>query len=383
MKRLKKSQMAFSGAAVLFAAIGAAGGAMADQVIPDNLIIQGSACVGVDCVNGEPFGFDTQILKENNLRILFLDTSTSPGFPTNDWRLIANDSASGGSNFFAIEDATAARQVFRVDAGAPADALRVSSTGNVGIGTATPVLDVSIRTGDTPATRLEQDGSLGYQAQTWDIGGNEANFFIRDVTGGSRLPIRLRPGAPTSSIDIAATGRVGFGTATPLAPLHVVTTASSVGVGNAGAILANPSGPVALQLIPSSGSSSDFWNVSAASATEFRIARSGVATPAFSLTQAGALTIPGSITTGGPTCSGGCDRVFDAGYDVPSIDAHAGMMWGEGYLPNVGPTPEGAPIDLSDKLGRMLSELEYAHIYIAQLNARVETLEAELRERNK
>ena len=36
---------------------------------------------------------------------------------------------------------------------------------------------------------------------------------MRDVTGGSRLPFRIRPGAPTSSIDITADGNVGIGTA--------------------------------------------------------------------------------------------------------------------------------------------------------------------------
>jgi Chaperone of endosialidase len=193
----------------------AAGDAAADFVIADDLIVQGSTCTGFDCVNNENFGFDTLILKENNLRILFLDTSTQTTFPPNDWRLIANDSASGGANFFAIEDATAARQVFRVDAGAPANSLRVSSVGNVGIGTATPVLDLSINTNNTPAMRLEQNNSGGFTAQTWDVAGNEANFFIRDVTGGSRLSFRIRPGAPTSSIDISADGNVGFGTGSP------------------------------------------------------------------------------------------------------------------------------------------------------------------------
>jgi hypothetical protein len=72
----------------------------ADQVIPDDLIVQGSECVGLDCVNNENFGFDTIRLKENNLRIHFDDTSTQAGFPNRDWRLIANDSASGGANKF-------------------------------------------------------------------------------------------------------------------------------------------------------------------------------------------------------------------------------------------------------------------------------------------
>ncbi|MDM7930876.1 hypothetical protein [Tabrizicola sp.] len=73
---------------------------MADQVIADDLIVTGSACVGFDCVNNENFGFDTLVLKENNLRIFFDDTSNSSSFPANDWRIVINDSANGGSSFF-------------------------------------------------------------------------------------------------------------------------------------------------------------------------------------------------------------------------------------------------------------------------------------------
>src|SRR5205814_515259 len=111
--------------------------------------------------------------------------------------------------------------LFEVDAGAPANSLKISSTGKVGFRTATPVLDLHMNTGDTPAVRFEQNSSGGFTAQTWDIGANEANFFVRDVTGGSRLPFRIRPGAPTSSIDISATGNVGIGTASPAALLDV------------------------------------------------------------------------------------------------------------------------------------------------------------------
>ena len=89
----------------------------------------------------------------------------------------------------------------------------MSSAGNVGFGTSTPVLLMHGRNSNTPALRLEQDGSGGFSPYTWDIAGNEANFFIRDVTGGSRLPFRIRPGAPTSSLNIAASGNVGIGKA--------------------------------------------------------------------------------------------------------------------------------------------------------------------------
>jgi len=198
-----------------------------DVVTADDEIIQGSLCVGLDCVNNESFGFDTIRLKENNTRIKFDDTSTSTGFPNHDWQLTANDSASGGANKFSIEDITAATVPFTVTGSAPTNSVFVDSTGRLGLRTATPVLDIHVATSNTPAMRLEQNNSGGFTAQTWDIAGNEANFFVRDVTGGSRLPFRIRPGAPTSSIDINASGNVGVGTASPSERLHALNTADS------------------------------------------------------------------------------------------------------------------------------------------------------------
>src|SRR3954462_11319724 len=136
--------------------------AMADFVIPDDLIVQGSACVGLDCVDGESFGFDTIRLKENNTRIKFDDTSTSAGFPNNDWQLTANDSASGGLNKFSIENTTVGTIPFTVVGPAPTNSLFVSSTGRVGLRTATPGLDLHISTSDTPAERLEQTAAGGF-----------------------------------------------------------------------------------------------------------------------------------------------------------------------------------------------------------------------------
>jgi hypothetical protein len=203
-----------------------AGEGVLDQVFADDLIVQGSACVGLDCVNNENFGFDTIRLKENNLRIKFEDTSAGT-FPSTDWQLTANDSASGGANKFSIEDITGAKNPFTITAGAATNSMFVSSTGRVGLRTATPVLDLHVNTSNSPGIRLEQNSSGGFTSQTWDIAGNEANFFIRDVTSGSRLPFRIRPGAPTSSIDISASGDVGVGTASPSAPLHVLRSSAS------------------------------------------------------------------------------------------------------------------------------------------------------------
>src|SRR5260370_10745455 len=114
-------------------------------------MLQGSLCVGLDCVNNESFGFDTIRLKENNTRIKFNDTSTSAGFQANNWQLTANDSAQGGANKFSIEDITGNKVPFTVTAGAATNSIFVDSTGRVGFRTATPVLDLHVTTGNTPA----------------------------------------------------------------------------------------------------------------------------------------------------------------------------------------------------------------------------------------
>lgn len=65
-------------------------------------------------------------------------------------------------------------------------------------------LPLKIKKTDTPGIQLEQTNGGGFTAQTWDVAGNEANFFVRDLTGGSKLPFRIRPGAQTSLLDLLA-----------------------------------------------------------------------------------------------------------------------------------------------------------------------------------
>lgn len=176
--------------------------ASADQVILDDLIVDGSACVGLDCVDGESFDSDTIRMKENNLRLHADDTSASASFPATDWRLVFNDSENGGANKFAVEDATAATTPFTIEGSAPSNSLYVDDGGRLGLGTNAPVVDIHSKSGNTPTLRLEQDGSSGFTAQTWDLAGNEANFFVRDATNGSKLPFRIEPDSPGNSIFI-------------------------------------------------------------------------------------------------------------------------------------------------------------------------------------
>ena len=363
--------------------------AMADQVILDDLIVDGSACIGFDCVNGESFGFDTLRLKENNLRIKAQDTSSTASFPSRDWQITFNDSSNGGQNKFSIDDIDGGRTPFTIEAGAPSHSLYVDDGGRLGLGTSTPVADVHVKSGNTPTLRLEQDGTSGFTPQTWDVAGNEANFFIRDATNGSTLPFRIRPGAPTSAFDMeASTGDIGFGTSSPTAPVHVSRTNGTASIlveetnGTAtprGLLVMRNNGGVFLQMADTdTGKTWNFQNQG--SNALITSAGGGIE---FSLDSSGNLTLEGNLVTGGGgTCDPGpCDAVFDPSvYTVPTNKDHASAMWKNMYLPTVGPTNPGEPINVTIKLTRMLNELEHAHIYIEQLHDRLAVLEQKIQD---
>ncbi len=335
----------------------------------NNGVIESSLCVGGDCGTGISFGFDTIILRENNLRIFFDDTSTTGSFPPNDWRIRINDSSNGGDSYFGVEDATAGRTPFRVEAGARNHALFVDSQGDVGIGTSTPATDIDIKIGDTPTLRLQQDGTSGFTPQTWDVAGNEAGFFIRDATGGSQLSLRIRPGAPSSSLDISGDGLIGIGTGSPAALVHM----ERGGAGNDGLpriYFENTDAP-------------ENWVMDVNDNALFRISVDGSGAQELTLDTSGDLTITGGLVTtgGGGACTGAdpCDAVFDPDvYTVPTMEDYAAEMWQNGYLPAVGPTSPDAPINMTVKMLRMLNALEHAHIYIDQLNAHIKVQDARI-----
>jgi uncharacterized coiled-coil protein SlyX len=197
--------------------------ASADQVVNDDQIVRGSICVGsTDCAGdgSESFGTAYLKLKGADPVLLFQDSTSTPGSPTTDWRLSGNN----GGDRFTLEDADHGTVPFVTEANAPDNALYINSSGNVGLGTATPAHELHIRVGHSPTLRLEQDGTPLFSPQKWDLGGNDSSFFIRDAgpTGGStRLPFQIRVEAPTDSFVIDRLGRVGLGTFTPRGNLHI------------------------------------------------------------------------------------------------------------------------------------------------------------------
>ena len=209
-----------------------------EEVTSGNLIVPGRACLGSRCESGESFGdlgYQTLKLKQWRLRIKFEDTSASSGVPTNDWQITINDPDAGGAEYFAITDLDAdsgsGTVPLKIDAGAPTSSLHVDDTGRIGLGTSTPLKNIHIVEGNTPTLRLEQDDSGGRGAYTWDVAGNESNFFVRDVSGGTDAlyPFTIFPDSPSDSLTIGATtGDIGMGTLNPDSPLNIQTGGNMV-----------------------------------------------------------------------------------------------------------------------------------------------------------
>jgi hypothetical protein len=210
------------------------------------------------------------------------------------------------------------------------------------------------------------------------MGGNEANFFVRDGNNGT-LPFRILPGADDDALVIADTNNIGLGTTTPAVPLHIrrsdgtaqlLIEDTGVANGNLSMMqLTNNSGRARMQFT-SVGNPSQTGDWSISSGLTFVLQERLNGQNVFIMDNAGNLAITGQLTTAG-SCAVGCDRVFDADYALPSIADHQAMMWKNGYLPNVGPTAEDAPFNVSDKMGRMLNELEHAHIFIGQQQSQI------------
>ena len=207
-----------------------------------NESVFGNLCVGLDCTSSETFGLDVLKLKDINVRIDFNDVSSSGGFPNNDWRITINSPLNGGPDFFAIDDSTNQIRPFLIEDRAQDDALVISDQGGagsaggyIGIGTQDPLMEVHLFHGDSPGMRIEQDGTEGFGAYAWDVAGNEANFFVRDVTatgsGAEVIPFRIRAGTPSGTLTLDG-ANVGLGTISPSTTLHLQSDSPGLRVEN-------------------------------------------------------------------------------------------------------------------------------------------------------
>lgn len=198
--------------------------AYAAQIIAEDLAVQGSECVGMDCEGNESFGYDTIRLKENNVRIGFEDTSSSGSFPSNDWAIKINDSLDGGANYFEILDTTGGLESLKIMAGSQQYAI-VTSEDKVGMGTSLPEKQLHILNCNTPTIRLEQTSECGWPAERWDIAAHEMAFRIVNMDLMEQTPFWIESRVPTYSFYLKSNGDTGIGTRYPRAKLDVSGTA--------------------------------------------------------------------------------------------------------------------------------------------------------------
>lgn len=360
---------------------------LAGPASAQDLIVDGSLCVGFDCVTGESFGFSTILMKENNLRITAQDTSETGAFPQGDWALAFNDTASGGINKFAIEYLDNSTTPFTIEGGAPSNALYVEDGGNVGLGTSNPALQMHIVDGNTPTVRLEQDGSSGFTAQTWDIAGNETNFFVRDVTNSSSLPFKIRPGAANDALSIGANSNVGIGvtSSNPSAALHVrrtngtaallVEEASVTAAPRTLFTLSNNGSAnfeIADTSVPDTDNSGRVWKMKNTSGKMLFTTAGSDSDKEMSLDQDGNLTIAGNFIAGATTLNVP-DYVFAADYDLrPLADVRA-FIDTNSHLPEV-PSAKAigeVGLNMSEMQLILLKKVEELTLYTLEQDANI------------
>ena len=185
-------------------------------------IIMGGISMGNDAGINDVFGFNTIMLKENNLRILFDDTDDPLGsYPANDWQIEINESTNGGTNHFAIRDITGGTVPFKILGSAPNNALFVNSNGNVGIGTTTTSQKLTVN-GIVKADTFIGDGS-GLTGITGGTGGTsdpgDLNFGAdSDNNNTGEIAFQTQN---TTRMTISNAGNVGIGTTTPSTDLEV------------------------------------------------------------------------------------------------------------------------------------------------------------------
>ncbi len=383
----------------------AAAATLATGPAPNQSIVE-SLCVGFDCPTSPSFGDTTILTMENNLRLKFDDTSTLAGFSNRDWSLNANDSPSGGLNRFWIQDCGTSSQgdctgnaVLSIEGGAPANALYVDDAGRVGLGLSTPVLDLHLRSGNSPGLRFEQDDSYGWGAQTWDVVGNETNWFVRDVTSGSRLPLRIRPGAPTDSLHVYSDGKVGLGTNAPAASLHVRGSSGSTLV-QVEETSATTSARNLLRLVNKGAATiridnsalTNNWGFGTNSANNFFITNSSAGGLNLTLTSGGVLTVTDLIESSDRALKEQIEAVDGhellarlatlpiATWRFKDVDArHIGPM-AQDFQASFGLGPDDRHIRPGDVAGVALAAVQTLSQLVAEKDSRLVAQEARLEE---
>ena len=199
-----------------------------DIVQNDDLIVQGEACIGSECVDGDADNGALLTLKQTFGKQLRFEPG-SCCYPTETtWALQAGD-ASEVNGDFTIRNLTFGTTIpFRVGATAPGNALTIFHNGNIGLGTLTPGAKLHLF-GSATSDVFGSAGPDPVSGPAFNFGYGGASFgrgagFLNvrpDASASAPNPSLRFLTANVERMIITNTGNVGIGTTNPAAAFHV------------------------------------------------------------------------------------------------------------------------------------------------------------------
>ncbi|MFZ5964895.1 hypothetical protein ACOXXX_18275 [Thalassococcus sp. BH17M4-6] len=390
--------------------------ALSDATIRETL------CVGLGCPDDPtPILPDNASgglhIMDNRTRIDFVDTSTT--FPGNDWALITNDISSSGANYFSIQDTTAFRIPFRIDAGAPTNGFRLASDGDVGLGTALPQTDLHVVGSSSAGLRLNAtDTGTVMGNEAFELSVSAGGLSLIDVGNFSWVPFRVALATPPGALELlsggavinadnrdydftlwgdtamilhsnAANSRLGLGTFGPETALHlqrndgaaailVENTALSTAAAREMFKMRNNGGSY-FTLENTDSNTSWFFTHEQAAPNRFIIADAVPDGAEMSLTAGGDLTVQGNFISGATTLNVP-DYVFGPDYALRPLAEVAAFIGTNRHLPDVPSAAEIAAdgLDLTDMQMALLKKVEELTLYTLEQEDRIARLEAAL-----
>jgi hypothetical protein len=187
-----------------------------DQHITGDLTADSGACIG--CVSGSAAGTGQVIARSTNPNFYLDDTNASNAdFQIEVW---------GG--MFDIFDTDNTAYPLEIEDDSPHASLHVDSSGYIGFSTTTPAAELHvIGDGGNALLRLQEPGGA---YGLWFAGSAYTGFGL-DGGGGYSEPLKINYGAPSNSLYIASSGKVGIGTASPYYDLDAPSAYMRVGGG--------------------------------------------------------------------------------------------------------------------------------------------------------
>jgi len=189
---------------------------------------------------------DFRVESNGNANMLFVDGGANAvgigtASPTQELHIATTEGATGdvtlvldtGSGSSAGQDAVI--QTYRGNADllflmGSSEKMRIDSSGDVGIGTASPSALLSLnKTYDNAAFVISDDSSAGDYV-TFQIKGGQYNGGVNKIEAINTTSLAFATGGGTEAMRIDTSGNVGIGTASPNTKLHAATGSNGSGL---------------------------------------------------------------------------------------------------------------------------------------------------------